>query len=87
MPQALDGLSHRHAAFRTIGRHDSGEGYREILTRMARESGIETPTAEDLVRLDRTLSNADWQSSTDPDARIAKLASVVIFMIRPIPLG
>ena len=36
----------------------------EMLTRMARESGIETPTAEDLVRLDRNrkgekLSNAD----------------------------
>ena len=49
-----------------------------MLTRMARESGVETPTAEDLVRLDRNrkgkkLSNADWQSSTDPDARIAKL--------------
>ncbi len=49
-----------------------------MLTRMAVESGIETPTAEDLIRLDRqrkgkTLSNADWQSPTDPDARIAKL--------------
>src|SRR2546423_11441678 len=45
---------------------------------MAEESGIETPTAEDLVRLDRKrkgkkLSNADWESPTDPDARIAKL--------------
>jgi hypothetical protein len=63
---------------RTIVRRDSGEGYREMLTRMARESGVETPTAEDLVRLDRnrkgkTPSNADWQSSTDPDARIARL--------------
>ena len=67
-----------NAALRTIVRRDSGEGYREMLTRMAVESGIETPTAEDLVRLDRkrqgkTLSNADWQSPTDPDARIAKL--------------
>ncbi len=49
-----------------------------MLTRMAVESGIETPTAEDLIRLDRqrkgkTLSNADWQSPTDPDAKIAKL--------------
>ena len=66
------------AALRTIVRRDSGEGYREMLTRMAKESGIETPTAEDLVRLDRNrkgkkLSNADWQSPTDPDARIAKL--------------
>ena len=67
-----------NAALRTIVRRDSGEGYREMLARMARESGIETPTAEDLVRLDRNrkgkkLSNADWQSSTDPDARIARL--------------
>src|ERR1700761_3772153 len=67
-----------NAALRTIIRRDSGEGYREMLTRMAQESGIETPTAEDLVRLDRKrkgkkLSNADWQSPTDPDARNAKL--------------
>jgi transposase len=67
-----------NAALRTIVRRDSGEGYREMLTRMARESGIETPTAEELVRLDRNrkgkkLSNADWESPTDPDARIAKM--------------
>jgi transposase len=67
-----------NAALRTIVRRDSGEGYREMLTRMAKESGIETPTIEDLVRLDRNrknkkLSNADWESPTDPDARIAKL--------------
>ena len=66
------------AALRTIVRRDTGEGYREMLTRMAKESGIETPTAEDLIRLDRnrkgkTLSNAEWQSPTDPDAKIAKL--------------
>lgn len=67
-----------NAALRTIIRRDSGEGYREMLTRMAQESGIETPTTEELVRLDRKrkgkkLSNADWESPTDPDARIAKL--------------
>ena len=67
-----------NAALRTIVRRDSGESYRTMLTRMAVESGIETPTAEDLIRVDRkrkgkTLSNADWQSPTDPDARIAKL--------------
>jgi transposase len=67
-----------NAALRTIVRRDSGEGYRAMLTRMARESGVETPTAEDLVRLDRNrkgkkLSNADGQSSTAPDGWIAKL--------------
>jgi hypothetical protein len=45
---------------------------------LARASGIETPTAEDLIRLDRArkgkkLSNTEWESPTDPDARIAKL--------------
>jgi transposase len=67
-----------NAALRAIVRRDGGEGYREMLVRMAKESGIETPTAEDLIRLDRkrkgkTLSNVEWESPTDPDARIAKL--------------
>src|SRR5918911_1009773 len=67
-----------NAALRTIVRRDTGEGYRAMLTRMAQESGIETPTADDLVRLDRKcegkkLSNADWVSPTDPDARIARM--------------
>jgi hypothetical protein len=67
-----------NAALRAIVRRDTGEGYREMLTRMAEASGIETPTAADLARLDRarkgkTLSNAGWESPTDPEARIAKL--------------
>jgi hypothetical protein len=65
-----------NGALRAIIRCGSGEGYREMLIRMARPSGIETPTAGDLLRLDRarkgsTLCNADWESPTDPDARIA----------------
>ena len=67
-----------NAALRTIVRRDSGESYRAMLTRMAKESGIDTPSAEDLARFDRkrkgkTLSNADWKSPTDRDARIAKM--------------
>src|ERR671920_1442574 len=42
-----------NAALRAIVRRDSGEGYREMLARLAEASGIETPTAEDLARLDR----------------------------------
>ena len=42
-----------NAALRAIVRRDTGEGHREMLTRMAKASGIETPTAEDLIRLDR----------------------------------
>jgi hypothetical protein len=67
-----------NAALRTIVRRDTGENYRAMLERLAAESGIATPTADDLVRLDRKregkrLSNADWASPTDPEARIARL--------------
>jgi transposase len=67
-----------NAALRTIVRRDSGENYRQMLTRMAQESGIETPTMDDLIRLDRKrrgkkLSNEDWKSKTDPDAKIARM--------------
>ena len=67
-----------NAALRTIVRRDSGETYRQMLTQMAKESGVETPTIDDLVRLDRKrkgkkLSNKDWTSPTDPDAKIARM--------------
>ena len=67
-----------NAALRNIVRRDTGEGYQEMLEHLARESGIETPTAEDLARLDRKrkgkkLSNQDWVSGSDPEARIAKM--------------
>ncbi len=67
-----------NAALRNIVQRTTGEGYREMLTRLAQESGIETPTAEDLVRIDRNrkgkkLSNEDWVSKSDPEARIAKM--------------
>jgi transposase len=67
-----------NAALRTIVRRDDGRSYREMLTQIAKESGIETPSADDLVRIDRTrkgkkLSNEEWTSKTDPEAKIAKL--------------
>jgi hypothetical protein len=40
-------------------------------------SGIDTPTREDLARLDRKrkkrTSNKDWTSPSDPDAKVAKM--------------
>jgi transposase len=67
-----------NAALRTIVRRGTGESYRTMLERLAAESGIATPTTEDLIRLDRQrqgkrLSNRDWASPSDPEARIAKL--------------
>jgi transposase len=66
-----------NAAMRSIVRRDSGEGYQEFLVRLAKESGIETPTREDLAKLDKKrknkASNDDWQSPNDPDAKITQM--------------
>lgn len=66
-----------NAALRSIVRRDSGESYEEFLTRLAKASGIETPTREDLARLDRDRpgkgSNKEWEHPHDPDARITKM--------------
>ena len=65
------------AAMRSIVRRDSGESYEEFLTGLAKASGIETPSREDLARLDRKrkkrTSNKEWKSPTDQDARVAKM--------------
>lgn len=66
-----------NAALRTIVRRDTSESYEEFLQRLAKESGIETPSREDLAKLDKKrpnkASNEDWQSPTDPDAKITKM--------------
>ncbi|HJU77167.1 MAG TPA: transposase [Sphingomicrobium sp.] len=67
-----------NAAMRSIRRREDGETYREMLTRMAEASGIPTPTAAELKQLDRArkgkrVSNAEWLSPSDPDARITRL--------------
>jgi transposase len=66
-----------NAAMRSIVRHDTGESYDEFLSGLAKASGIETPTREDLVRLDRKrkkrTSNKDWKSPADEDARVTKM--------------
>jgi transposase len=66
-----------NAAMRSIVRRDSGEGYQEFLTRLAKESGIATPTREDLAKLDKKrknkASNDDWHNPHDPDAKITKM--------------
>src|SRR5450432_875795 len=66
-----------NAALRSIVRRDTGESYEDFLTRLAKESGIETPTREQLAKLDRKRpkkgSNDDWTHPHDPDARITKM--------------
>lgn len=66
-----------NAAMRSIVRRDNGQSYEKFLRGLAKKSGIATPTREDLARLDRKRkkksSNQEWKSSTDPEARIAKM--------------
>src|SRR5256884_5252473 len=62
-----------NAALRTIVRRDTGEGYQEFLKRLAQESGIATPTREQLARLDRKRarkgSNEEWEHPHDANRR------------------
>jgi transposase len=75
---AIDGTTlEANAALRSIVRRDNGQAYEEFLKVLAKESGIETPTREQLARLDRKRkkkgSNDDWKNPHDPDAQITKM--------------
>ena len=67
-----------NAALRGLQRKDSGAGYQEFVRQLAQEAGEPSESVEEVVRFDRTrkgkkLSNADWESPTDRDARIAQM--------------
>ena len=66
-----------NAAMRSLVRRDTGEAYEEYLRRLAEESGIETPTREQLAKIDKKrknkASNKDWKHRWDPDAKVAKM--------------
>jgi transposase len=66
-----------NAAMRSIVRRDTGQSYQDFLTQLAKASGIETPTREDLAKVDRHRkgkgSNEDWYNPNDPEAKITKM--------------
>lgn len=71
-----------NAAMKSIVRKDTGEDWTAYVVRLMREAGVagegETPSREEVVRFDKartdkTAGNDDWQSATDPDARIARM--------------
>ena len=66
-----------NAAMRSIVRRDTGESYQAFLTGLATASGIETPTREDLARVDKKrkkkTSNTEWTNPHDPDAKVTKM--------------
>jgi len=66
------------ASMKSIVRRDTEQGYNAYLERLAKDAGIEQPSAEDLRRMDRArkgkrTSNKDWKSPVDQDARIARM--------------
>jgi len=67
-----------NASLRRLVRKDSGASCREYVKELMREAGEDPTDSAAVVRFDRkrpnkTLSNRDWQSETDPDARIARM--------------
>jgi transposase len=71
-----------NAAMKSIVRRDTGEDWKAYVTRLMREEGVVSPEAQptdeeirryDRKRKDKKVSNAEWQSATDADSRIAQL--------------
>jgi transposase len=70
------------AAMKSIVRRDTGEDWKEYLTRLMQEQGVidadQMPSDDELRRFDKQrkdkqVSNEEWVSETDPEARIAKM--------------
>jgi transposase len=70
------------AAMKSIVRRDTGEDWKEYLTRLMQEEGVieedDTPSDDELRRFDKQrkdkkVSNDQWVSETDPDSRIARM--------------
>jgi IS5 family transposase len=71
------------AAMKSIVRRDTGEDWKEYLTRLMQEEGLideddEPPSDEELRRFDKErknkkVGNDEWVSETDPDSRIARM--------------
>ncbi len=66
-----------NASMRRIKRKWSGKRYREYLRTLAAQEGVEIESEADLRRFDRRrskkVSNREWESETDPEARIARM--------------
>lgn len=69
------------AAMKSIVRQDTGEDWEAYLKRLAAEDGVEIQSKADLIRYDKDrnkrrkkkVSNDEWTSPNDPDARITKM--------------
>ena len=70
------------AAMKSIVRRDTGEDWKQYVTRLMQEEGVvesdAQPTDEEVRRFDKKrknkkVSNDEWVSPTDPDSRIAQM--------------
>lgn len=71
-------LLEANASMKTLIHRASGDDWKSYLRKLAAADGLENPTDEELRRYDqkrpnKTVTNADWVSATDPDSRIAKM--------------
>ena len=75
-------LLEANAAMKSIVRRDTGEDWKQFVTRLMREEGAiaadHEPTDEEVRRFDKKrqnkkVSNEEWVSSTDPESRIAQM--------------
>jgi transposase len=71
-----------NAAMKSIVRRDSGEDWKQYVTRLMREEGVlekgHPPTDEEIRRYDqkrkhKKVSNEEWVSATDPESRITQM--------------
>ena len=74
----IDGTTlEANASLKSLVLRSNGQKYHDYLVELAKASGIETPTAADLARLDRKRpkkgSDDDWKNPHDPDAQISKM--------------
>lgn len=67
-----------NAAMKSLVHRVTGEDWKAYVRRLAQAEGIEDPTDDELRRFDRRrkgkkVSNAEWRSATDAEARITKM--------------
>ena len=77
-----------NAAMRSIVRRDTGESYQAFLTGLAKTSGIETPTREDLARFTEGLTAEQLRASPHGFGSVGfHIRHIAGSVARPIPGG
>jgi len=67
-----------NAAMKSIVRKETGEDWKAYIRRLAEEAGVDIKDDNDLRKFDKNrknkkVSNDDWESESDPDARISRM--------------